>query len=90
MRSAHRDHPRAGVDVCANALNGVVNVITKTPREVGTTFAGFGGFPTDVAGHPGDRLAYYANGSHAGRERPRAYRMSLAPIRRTRCRGRPA
>jgi len=64
----------------ANALNGVVNVITKTPREnPGTTFAaGFGGFPTDVAGHSGGTgWLSYANGSHAQALSNRwAYRVS--------------
>jgi outer membrane receptor protein involved in Fe transport len=64
----------------ANALNGVVNVLTKSPREnPGTTFAaGFGGFPTDVAGHPGGTgWLSYVNGSHATAVNDKwAYRVS--------------
>ncbi len=53
----------------ANALNGVVNVITKSPREMrGSSFTlGFGGFDRNVAGN--DQKAgslWYANGTHAG------------------------
>src|SRR6476659_3818480 len=52
----------------ANAMNGVINVITKSPREnPGTTVTfGAGGFPRDVAGHPADAgWLYYVNATHA-------------------------
>jgi iron complex outermembrane receptor protein len=52
----------------ANAMNGVVNIISKTPRELaGTTFtAGFGGF--DRSGTDDDLdtgMLFYVNGTHA-------------------------
>jgi outer membrane receptor protein involved in Fe transport len=49
----------------ANALYGVVNVITKSPREMqGTTaVAGFGGF--DRGGEPDAGSLWYLSGTHA-------------------------
>ena len=56
----------------ANAMTGVVNVITKTPRELArdgggnSVTIGFGGFNRDVTGR--DESAgtlFYVNGSHA-------------------------
>jgi iron complex outermembrane receptor protein len=56
----------------ANAMTGVVNVITKTPRELArdgggnAVTVGFGGFNRDVTGR--DESAgtlFYVNGSHA-------------------------
>jgi iron complex outermembrane receptor protein len=56
----------------ANAMTGVVNVITKSPRELArdgggnTVTIGFGGFNRDVTGR--DESAgtlFYVNGSHA-------------------------
>lgn len=55
----------------ANAMNGVVNVITKTPRELaaqgGTTLTiGAGAFNRNVTGRDEDRGSlFYVNGSHA-------------------------
>jgi outer membrane receptor protein involved in Fe transport len=55
----------------ANAMTGVVNVITKTPRELaaagGTSFTlGFGTFDRDVEGSDQDAgSTFYVNGSHA-------------------------
>jgi outer membrane receptor for ferrienterochelin and colicin len=53
----------------ANALNGVVNVITKSPREMrGSSFTlGFGSFNRDVPGRDeGAGSLWYVNGTHAG------------------------
>jgi iron complex outermembrane receptor protein len=52
----------------ANAVNGVVNVITKTPRELqGTSVTfGFGGFDRSVNGNDADAGALvYFSGTHA-------------------------
>jgi outer membrane receptor protein involved in Fe transport len=52
----------------ANAMNGVVNVITKTPREQpGTTVTlGVGAFGREVTGRDQDSgMLFYANGSHS-------------------------
>jgi outer membrane receptor protein involved in Fe transport len=52
----------------ANAMNGVVNVITKTPRELqGNTFTvGFGGFDRESAQRrEGSGSLFYISGSHA-------------------------
>ena len=55
----------------ANAMTGVVNVITKTPREIaaarGTTFTvGVGAFNRNVTGADDDAGSlFYVNGSHA-------------------------
>jgi iron complex outermembrane receptor protein len=55
----------------ANAMSGVVNVITKSPRELaaegGTSFTlGVGGFGRNVPGRSASRgNLFYANGSHA-------------------------
>ncbi|HUF48066.1 MAG TPA: TonB-dependent receptor [Vicinamibacterales bacterium] len=52
----------------ANALNGVINVITKTPREMAGTGVtlGFGGFGREVSGNgaSGESL-WYLRGTHA-------------------------
>ncbi|HSL21753.1 MAG TPA: TonB-dependent receptor [Vicinamibacterales bacterium] len=64
----------------ANALNGVVNVITKTPREIqGSSFTlGFGGFDRSVNGSDEDAGAlWYVNGTHAQAVNDRwAYKLS--------------
>jgi iron complex outermembrane receptor protein len=64
----------------ANALNGVVNVITKSPREMqGTTFTmGFGDFRRDVLGKATpDGQLYYVNGTYAQAANDRwAYKIS--------------
>src|SRR5262245_49947217 len=64
----------------ANAMNGVINVITKTPREnPGTTVTfGFGNFPLSVRGHGGGQgYLYYLNASHAQAINDRlSYRVS--------------
>jgi outer membrane receptor protein involved in Fe transport len=52
----------------ANAMNGVVNVITKSPRELQGTSAtfGVGTFGRDVPGRDEDNgMLFYANGSHS-------------------------
>jgi iron complex outermembrane receptor protein len=56
----------------ANAMSGVVNVITKTPRELAATAGGnsvvigAGAFNRDVSGRDGDTGSlFYVNGSHA-------------------------
>ncbi|HLG58941.1 MAG TPA: TonB-dependent receptor [Vicinamibacterales bacterium] len=55
----------------ANAMTGVVNVITKSPRELARDFGnsvtiGFGGFNRDVTGREEDTgTLFYVNGSHA-------------------------
>ena len=53
----------------ANALNGVVNVITKSPREMQGTTAelGVGGFDRSngVTPNPGAGTLFYVNGTHA-------------------------
>jgi len=52
----------------ANALNGVINVITKSPREMeGTTATfGIGSFGREVADNGADAgTLYYARGTHA-------------------------
>jgi outer membrane receptor protein involved in Fe transport len=52
----------------ANALSGVINFITKTPREIaGDSFTlGIGGFGRDVPGRSqGAGAVWYANGTHA-------------------------
>jgi hypothetical protein len=55
----------------ANAFNGVVNVITKSPREMAGTSAviGFGAFGTDRPGRCGLTLVCERH-PRAGRERP--------------------
>jgi iron complex outermembrane receptor protein len=53
----------------ANAFNGVVNVITKSPREMqGSSLTlGFGTFDRNVTGHDeGAGSLWYVNGTHAG------------------------
>jgi iron complex outermembrane receptor protein len=53
----------------ANALNGVVNVITKSPREVqGSSFTlGFGAIDRDTGGaNLSTGSLWYINGTHAG------------------------
>lgn len=54
----------------ANAMSGVVNIITKSPREMqGTSFTmGFGGFDRNVDGQteePGQGGLFYVSGTHA-------------------------
>jgi outer membrane receptor protein involved in Fe transport len=53
----------------ANALNGVVNVITKTPREMQGTSAvlGVGGFDRDAGSSAGEGAGtlFYISGTHA-------------------------
>jgi outer membrane receptor protein involved in Fe transport len=56
----------------ANAMTGVVNVITKTPRELAqdgggnAVTIGFGGFNRDVTGRDENAgTLFYVNGSHA-------------------------
>lgn len=56
----------------ANAMTGVVNVITRTPRELArdgrgnAVTIGFGGFGRDVTGREQDAgTMFYVNGSHA-------------------------
>jgi iron complex outermembrane receptor protein len=64
----------------ANALNGVVNVITKPPREIqGTTFTlGFGGFDRSGNGSDADAgTLFYLSGTHAQAANERwAYKLS--------------
>jgi iron complex outermembrane receptor protein len=68
----------------ANAMSGVVNVITFSPRELagagrGNTFTiGFGGFDRDVPGRAQDGGSlFYVNGSHARAVSDRwAYKVS--------------
>lgn len=64
----------------ANAMNGVVNVITKSPRELqGTTVTlGVGGFGRDTDGADnGAGALFYVNGSHAEAVNDRwAYKVS--------------
>ena len=53
----------------ANALNGVVNVITKSPREIqGSSFTlGFGAIDREAAGNDQSTgTLWYVNGTHAG------------------------
>jgi outer membrane receptor protein involved in Fe transport len=57
----------------ANAMSGVVNVITYSPRELAqsgrgsSVTIGFGGFNRDVTGRDQDGGSlFYVNGSHAG------------------------
>jgi len=62
----------------ANALNGVVNVITKSPREMQGTSAvfGFGGF--ERANDEGAGALWYASGTHAQAVNDRwAYKLSV-------------
>jgi len=53
----------------ANAVNGVVNVITKSPREMQGTSAvvGIGGFDRDAGSSAGEgaRTLFYISGTHA-------------------------
>jgi iron complex outermembrane receptor protein len=61
----------------ANAVNGVVNVITKTPREMQGTSAviGFGGF--ERANDEGAGALWYVSGTHAQAVNDRwAYKLS--------------
>ena len=64
----------------ANAMNGVINVITKSPREAQGTnvMFGLGNFNRNVFGRPGDAgWLYYVNGSHAAAVNDRlSYRVS--------------
>jgi iron complex outermembrane receptor protein len=64
----------------ANALNGVINVITKSPREMQGTYAVFGGgaFDRDVEGAPMDSgSVFYVNGTYAAAANDRwAYKIS--------------
>ena len=64
----------------ANALNGVINVITKTPREMaGTSFAvGAGSFNREVDDNGADNGSlFYVRGTHAQAVNDRwAYRVS--------------
>ena len=64
----------------ANALNGVVNVITKTPRELAGTYAtvGIGSFNRDVPGRAADNGSiFYVQGVHAQAVNDRvAYKIS--------------
>ena len=64
----------------ANALSGVVNVITKTPREIqGTSFTiGFGGFNRESENaEQGTGSLFYVSGSHAQAVNERwAYKVS--------------
>ncbi len=64
----------------ANALNGVINVITKSPREMeGTSLMfGAGGFERDVSGVAADAGAlFYVSGTHAQAVNDRwAYKFS--------------
>ena len=62
----------------ANAFNGVVNVISKTPREMQGTSAvfGFGGF--DRANDDGTGALWYASGTHAQAVNDRwSYKLSV-------------
>ncbi len=66
----------------ANALNGVINVITKSPREMQGMYAtfGVGGFDRDVDGAPAtdSGSAFYVNGSYAAAANDRwAYKFSV-------------
>ncbi|MEZ5421413.1 MAG: TonB-dependent receptor, partial [Vicinamibacterales bacterium] len=68
----------------ANALSGVVNFITKTPREMaGTSFTmGVGSFGREVAdnGRSGGAL-WYVNGTHAAAVNDRwAYKISAGAL----------
>jgi outer membrane receptor protein involved in Fe transport len=64
----------------ANALNGVVNVITKTPRELqgGSVTIGAGGFGRKTAStNEGNGSLFYVNGSYAEAVNDRwAYKFS--------------
>lgn len=64
----------------ANALNGVINVITKSPREMQGTYAvfGVGGFGRDVEGASMDAgTVFYVNGTYAAAANDRwAYKIS--------------
>ena len=65
----------------ANALNGVVNVITKTPRELAGTYAtiGLGTFNRDVPGRDRDNGSlFYVQGVHAAAVNDRvAYKVGV-------------
>ena len=64
----------------ANALNGVINVITKSPREMQGAYAvfGVGGFGRDVEGAAMDSgSVFYVNGTYAAAANDRwAYKIS--------------
>ena len=64
----------------ANALNGVINVITKSPREMQGAYAvfGVGTFDRDVEGAPQDNgSVFYVNGTYAAAANDRwAYKIS--------------
>lgn len=64
----------------ANALNGVVNVITKSPREIAgnSLTLGFGGFDRSANGSDQDAgTLFYVNGTHAGAPNERwSYKIS--------------
>ena len=65
----------------ANAVNGVVNVITKSPREMAGTSAvlGFGGFDRDAGSTAGASAGslWYVSGTHAQAVNDRwAYKIS--------------
>jgi iron complex outermembrane receptor protein len=64
----------------ANALNGVINVITKSPREMQGAYAtfGVGGFDRDVEGAPMDAgSVFYVNGTYAAAASDRwSYKIS--------------
>ena len=79
----------------ANALSGVVNVITKTPREIqGSSFTiGFGGFNRESStAQRGRRLAVLRRRARTRRRSTSGgpTRCRRASSRRTRCCGRPA
>src|SRR5215212_4344517 len=79
----------------ANAMSGVVNVITRTPRELATGHPnaltiGVGTFDTSAQGVDRDAGSlFYVNGSHAGVP-PRSWPTRSRPdtSHRTRCRAR--
>ena len=77
----------------ANAFNGVVNVITKSPREMQGTSAviGFGGFNRAPTARMAGSL-WYVSGTHAAGDRTTGGRTSCRPAgsRRIRSPGRPA
>jgi iron complex outermembrane receptor protein len=64
----------------ANALNGVINVITKSPREMQGAYAvfGYGAFDRDVTGAPMDSgSVFYVNGTYAAAANDQwAYKIS--------------
>ena len=83
----------------ANAMTGVVNVITRSPRELArdgggnAVTIGFGGFNRDVTGRDQNAgTLFYVNGSHAERRGRQVVVQSVrrATSRRTRCRVRQA